>query len=153
MTVGEEDVTVLCAEPRLLALRIAKKALRCLVFAGHCPHVGRQQERLAFLAKFQALLKGEQGADVIIGGLDANARPPPTYAQVTRDLEFGEPDPAGQVLVEALQRRFPASTRATRRPTRHPVAKNTASTLSLLAADGDRTMFVLGLGLISTPPM
>lgn len=100
--IGEDDIVILCAEPRLLALQVTKQAFRFGVLAGHCPHSGRQQERTDFMKRLRSLLRSTCRTEVIIGGLDANARPPPSYAQVTGDLEYGEADASGQQLVEAL---------------------------------------------------
>ena len=49
LVIGEDDIVILCAEPRLLALQVTKQAFRFVVLAGHCPHSGRQQERTDFM--------------------------------------------------------------------------------------------------------
>ena len=100
--VDEADVTTVASEPRLLLVMVQKVAMRILLFSGHIPHAAREAEREHFLVDLRRRLQALPTVDIIIGGLDANARPPLSFAQVTGTRACGEADMAGQALATFL---------------------------------------------------
>ena len=99
----EQDVFIRAQTPRLLLLEIQKGGLRCILFSAHVPHEGRQQERVHFLHELQRHLHQAGEADIIVGGIDANGRPPCYHHPVTGSVEYGDSDEAGAQFVEALR--------------------------------------------------
>ena len=100
--VDEADVTTVASGPRLLLIMVQKVGMRIILFSGHIPHAAKDVERERFLADLGRVLKTLPTADVIIGGLDANARPPLSFAQVTGTRACGDTDLAGQALATFL---------------------------------------------------
>ena len=103
LLVEEQDVYIRTRTPRLLILEIRKGGLRCILFSAHVPHEGRQRERVQFLRDLQKQLHQAGEAAIIVGGLDANGRPPCHQHPVTGSVEYGDSDVAGEQFVEALR--------------------------------------------------
>ena len=103
MLVDESDVCVRAQTPRLLIIEIRKGGLKCVFFSAHIPHGGRAREREQFLRDLQRQLHQIGQADVIIGGVDANGRPPCQQHPVTGTLECGTSDPEGEQFVESMR--------------------------------------------------
>ncbi|CAE7193341.1 unnamed protein product [Symbiodinium sp. CCMP2592] len=102
--IDDNDTTVVHSGPRLLFLKIVKAGLQLILFSAHIPHEAREQERRDTLADLDQQLSKVRGVDLILGGVDANGRPPPDFAQVTGGLEYGEPDPPGRQFADLLHR-------------------------------------------------
>ena len=60
------------------------------LFAAHCPHEGRNQERQQFLRVLDKLLSDLKPCDLIIGGIDAHrrtsAKSPARFSSVSRTV-------------------------------------------------------------------
>ena len=102
VTVEEADVETVFSGPRLLLLCIRKAGQTFILFSGHCPHGAREAERKHYLQQFQALFRKLPQADFVLGGMDANARPPENFAQVTGGRSYGQPDLAGQEFATTM---------------------------------------------------
>ncbi|CAE6959382.1 unnamed protein product [Symbiodinium sp. CCMP2592] len=101
--VNHEEVSVSYSDPRLLILMVAQGSLRILLFSAHVPHAAKPKERSEFLVKLREHLRNAGNCDLILGGCDANGRPPPLFAEVTGSLEYGDSDEAGRQFAECLQ--------------------------------------------------
>ena len=102
MIIEEADLVIVQSTPRLLLVSIDKDGLKCLLFSGHCPHEARAEERQQFLSELARRLRQLPPHDLVIGGIDANARPPLAYAEVTGTRPFSQPDFAGQEFAATL---------------------------------------------------
>ena len=102
--VEEPDVEIIVKHKRLLIVRIQRAGVTLLLLSGHCPHAGRQQERLEFLQLLEQGLVQHANATIVVGGIDANARLPCDVAGTTGGLEFDDPDESGRMLVAILAR-------------------------------------------------
>ncbi|CAE7677247.1 unnamed protein product [Symbiodinium sp. CCMP2456] len=100
--VTEADVEIKCSTPRLLFVIVKKAGMMIALFSGHSPHGGQAEERLLFYSQLSSLLMPLHRADVVVGGIDANARPPSDFAQVTGARTYGDSDQAGEQLVQVL---------------------------------------------------
>ena len=102
--IEESDVEIIVKHKRLLIVRIQRAGVTLLLLSGHCPHAGRQQERLDFLQMLEQGLAQHAKATVVVGGIDANARLPCDVAGITGGLEFGDPDESGRLLLAILEK-------------------------------------------------
>ena len=100
--VDEADVAIVANEPRLLLATIKKAGLCIVLLSGHVPHSARAAEREAYLGHLRKLLAALPTADLVIGGIDANARPPLSFGRVTGTRACGDVDHAGQVFATFL---------------------------------------------------
>ncbi|CAE7247342.1 hypothetical protein AK812_SmicGene11060 [Symbiodinium microadriaticum] len=102
MIIEEADLVIVQSTPRLLLVSIDKDGFKCLLFSGYCPHEARADERQQFLSELARRLRQLPPHDLVIGGIDANARPPLGYAEVTGTRPFSQPDFAGQEFAATL---------------------------------------------------
>ena len=88
--IEEDDISVLFNAKRLLMIQIVTAGLRVTLFAAHCPHEGRNQERQQFLRVLDKLLSDLKPCDLIIGGIDAHrrtsAKSPARFSSVSRTV-------------------------------------------------------------------
>ena len=102
LKVEESDIAVLHESPRLLVLLITVGDIRIGALSGHCPHASRPVERDAFLTTLQPLLQRLKHVNLLVGGVDLNARVPTNFEGVSGALEFGEPDETGWKIAARL---------------------------------------------------
>ncbi|CAE7299602.1 unnamed protein product [Symbiodinium sp. CCMP2592] len=103
LRVASHDASIKYSDPRLLMLEINKGDQRIVVFSGHIPHAEKHEERQAYMKQLKQLLRNGSKPAIVLGGLDANGRPPPNFENTTGSVEFGEPDQAGIQFAELLQ--------------------------------------------------
>ncbi|CAE7596336.1 unnamed protein product, partial [Symbiodinium sp. CCMP2456] len=102
LCVDESDVKICKQGPRILVVEVNKCGLRCILISAHIPHATKKVERVEFLCELHQCLRAAGKADIVIGGIDSNSRPPTGFAQVTGLLEFGESDPEGEQFTTML---------------------------------------------------
>ena len=94
---------VLCSEPRLLAIKIQVRDASVLYIAAHLPQQQHGRDsRSTIYATLTGLLNAPHRFDIVLFGVDANARLPCGFEAVTGEIEHGEPDPFGFDFVEFL---------------------------------------------------
>ena len=99
-----DDVHVAKATSRLIAVIVAKGKVRLVLIAAHFPQQGTlPAERTKVLNAFREICEKHGGCDVLLAGVDANARLPPSFAHATGALEFGKHDDAGLEVAEILE--------------------------------------------------
>ena len=97
------DCRVLCSEPRLLAITIQVCGVSVLCVAAHLPQQQHGHDpRSALYKSITALLNAPRQFDIVLFGVDANARLPCGFNGVTGEVEHGEPDQYGFDFVEFL---------------------------------------------------
>ena len=102
--IAEEDVKIAATGKRLLILEVRKNGLHIVLFSAHVPHIAREEERGEFLHELEGALRKYQKASLVLGGIDANGRPPSQFADVTGTLQYGEEDQAGIDFVKTMRR-------------------------------------------------
>ena len=99
----KDDAHVVVAKPKILAVTIKKGKFAILLVAAHFPQQDRDlDERLAVHDELRALCRQFGHNHIVLAGIGANARLPPNYATTTGDLEFGDPDEAGEMVASLL---------------------------------------------------
>ena len=103
IAVTNANCRVLCSEARIIAVHLKLDTLSMLCVSVHLPQQGRgTEDRMSVLQKLSDVCSRVPAADVIMIGIDANARVPCAFGAVTGDIEFGESDSCGFEFVEFL---------------------------------------------------
>ena len=92
-------------KPRLAAVLMKLDNVLILLISAHLPHQQRPPaERQEVVELLDATLTANAGADIVLIGIDANARLPTDVPGCTGDLVFGQPDDFGESLIPLLLR-------------------------------------------------
>ena len=101
--IGVADCRVLISEPRVIAVKVIVEGFRIVCVSAHLPQQAHGQHgRRAIYSTLKGVLESISQPTVIILGVDANARLPCGFAQVTGSVEHGEPDVFGYRFAEFL---------------------------------------------------
>ena len=102
-SVAPTDCRVLFSEPRALAITLQVCGISILCIAAHLPQQQHGREsRDGLLTSIKALFRPSRRFDIVLFGVDANARPPCGFDGVTGEVEHGEPDQFGFDFVDFL---------------------------------------------------
>ena len=97
------DCRALVSEPRLIAVKVVVDSFRILCISAHLPQQAHgQHARSTSFSTLRDVLGKASPNTVVILGIDANARLPCGFAQVTGNVEHGEPDAFGYRFAEFL---------------------------------------------------
>ncbi|CAE7899283.1 unnamed protein product [Symbiodinium sp. KB8] len=103
LCVVEEDVKIAASDKRLLIIEVQKSGLHIVLISAHVPHMAKAEERSEYLKELEGALRKYRRASLVLGGIDANGRPPRQYAEVTGSLQCGEEDQAGLDFAKTMR--------------------------------------------------
>ena len=94
--VSDADCRVMVNEPRIIAVRLKPGRVSILCTSAHLPQqqYGRDYREVLY-ASLRSLFHAPYQSDIVVLGIDANARPPCGFDHVTGEVEHGEPDDFG----------------------------------------------------------
>ena len=97
------DCRVLICEPRILVVKLIVGGFHLTCISAHLPQQAHgAQCRVSILGTIRSIVEAASKSSLFAIGIDANARLPCGFAQVTGSVEHGDPDPLGYQLAEFL---------------------------------------------------